>query len=122
VPGAAPRTGSPTIVGGDPHDSYKFVNNVTRGNVLAAAVSNQGEHVMPNDQDQPLSVSFRRNDGHRERIPLKDCTLAEATSAVERVFSVSEGLYTEAGIYRGNQLIEKMENHSPVRVESILIQ
>ena len=77
---------------------------------------------MPNDQYKPLSVSFRRNDGHRERIPLKDCTLAEATSAVERVFSVSEGLYTEAGIYRGNQLIEKMENNSPVRVESILIQ
>jgi hypothetical protein len=72
--------------------------------------------------DQPLSVSFRRNDGHRERIPLKDCTLSEAVSAVERVFSISEGLYTEAGIYRGNQLIEKMENHSPVRVESILIQ
>lgn len=32
--------------------------------------------------DQPLLVSFRRNDGHRERIPLKDCTLAEAVSAV----------------------------------------
>jgi uncharacterized protein (TIGR03437 family) len=32
---------------------------------------------MPNDHDQSLTVSFRRNDGHRERIPLKDCTLAE---------------------------------------------
>jgi hypothetical protein len=71
---------------------------------------------------QPLSVSFRRNDGLRERIALKDCTLAEAVSAVERVFSISEGLYTEAGIYRGNQLIEKMENPSPVRVASILVQ
>ena len=72
--------------------------------------------------DRPLSVSFRRNDGHRERIPLKDCTLAEAVSAVERVFSVSDGLYTEAEIYRGNELIETMENPSPVRVETILIQ
>jgi hypothetical protein len=29
-------------------------------------------------------------------------------SAIERIFSISEGLYTEAGIYRGNQLIETM--------------
>jgi hypothetical protein len=72
--------------------------------------------------DQPLSVSFRRNDGHRERIALKDCTLAKAVSAVERVFSLSERLYTEAEIYRGNELIETMENHSSVRVESILVQ
>ena len=54
---------------------------------------------MPNDQS--LSVSFRRNDGHRERIPLKDCTLAEAVSAVERIFSISERLYTEALTYLG---------------------
>jgi hypothetical protein len=72
--------------------------------------------------DQPLSVSFRRNDGHRERIPLTDCTLAEAVSAIERIFSISEGLYTEAEIYRGNELIETMENPSPVRVECILVQ
>ena len=72
--------------------------------------------------DQSLSVSFRRNDGHRERIALKDCTLAEAVSAVERVFSVSEYLYTEAEIYRGNELIERMENPSSVRVESIMVQ
>jgi hypothetical protein len=75
---------------------------------------------MPNDQ--PLSVSFRRNDGYCERIPLKDCTLSEAVLAVERVFHVGEHLYTEAEIYRGNQLIEKMENPPSVRVESILVQ
>ena len=75
---------------------------------------------MPNDQS--LSVSFRRNDGHRERIALKDCTLAEAMSAVERVFSISEDLYTEAEIHRGNELIETMENRSSVRLESILVQ
>ena len=69
--------------------------------------------------DQPLSVSFRRNDGHRERIPLRDCTILEAVSAIKRVFSISDGLYTEAEIYRGNELIEKMENPSSV---SILIQ
>jgi hypothetical protein len=74
---------------------------------------------MPTDHDQPLSVSFRRNDGHRERVALKDCTLAEAVSAIERVFSISDGLYTEAEIYRGNELIEKMDNPSSV---SILIQ
>jgi hypothetical protein len=51
-----------------------------------------------------------------------DCTLSEAVSAVERVFSISDGLYTKAEIYRGNELIEKMENPSSVRVESILIQ
>ena len=72
--------------------------------------------------DQPLSVSFRRNDGHRERIPLRDCTLAEAVSAIERVFSISEGLYTEAEIYRGSELIERIENPSSARVESILVQ
>ena len=72
--------------------------------------------------DQPLSVSFRRNDGHRERIPLKDCTLSEAVSALERVFSISDGLYTGAEIYRGNELIETMDNPSSGRVESVLIQ
>ena len=72
---------------------------------------------------QPLFVSFRRNDGHRERIPLiKGCTLAEAMSAIERIFSISEHIYTEAEIHRGNELIETMENHSSVRVESILVQ
>ena len=65
---------------------------------------------MPNDKS--LAVSFRRNDGHRERIPLRDCTLAEAVSAIERIFSVSEHLYTEAEIYRGNEIIERMENPS----------
>jgi hypothetical protein len=72
--------------------------------------------------DQPLSVSFRRSDGRRERISLKSCTLAEAVWAIERVFTISEGLFTEAELYRGNELIETMENHSSARVESILIQ
>ena len=66
--------------------------------------------------DQPLSVSFHRNDGHLERIPLKDCSLAEVVSAIERVFSVSEGLYSEAEIFRGNELVETMENPSSGRV------
>ena len=70
---------------------------------------------------QSLAVSFRRNDGHRERIPLKDCTLAEAMSAIERIFSISERLYTEAEIYRADELVERMENPS-VRVESIMVQ
>ena len=72
--------------------------------------------------DQLLSVSFNRNDGHLERIPLKNCSLAEAVSAIERVFGICEGLYTEAEIFRGNELIETMENPSSRPVGSILIQ
>ena len=72
--------------------------------------------------DQPLSVSFHRNDGHLERIPLRDCTLSEAVSAIERVFSISDGLYSEAEIFRGNELVETVENPSSGRVETILIQ
>jgi hypothetical protein len=42
---------------------------------------------MPNDQT--LTVYFQRNDGHRERIPLKPCTMVEAVGAIERVFHIS---------------------------------
>ena len=41
---------------------------------------------------------------------------------IQRVFYMSDGLYTKADIYRGNELVETMENHSSVRVASILIQ
>jgi hypothetical protein len=75
---------------------------------------------MPNDQS--LSVSFRRNDGLRERIRLPHGTLADAVMGIERVFYMSDGLYTKADIYRGNELIETMENPPSVRVATILIQ
>jgi hypothetical protein len=77
---------------------------------------------MPNDHDQSLAVSFRRNDGLRERIRLPHSTLADAVMGIQRVFYMSDGLYTKADIYRGNELVETMENHSSVRVASILIQ
>ena len=48
--------------------------------------------------------------------------MAEAVAAIERVFHISDGLYTTAEIYRGNELIETMENAACIRVESILIQ
>ena len=73
-------------------------------------------------KDVTLTVQFHRNDGHCERIPLRDCTLAEAISAVERVFHISDGLYTNADIYRGDILVESVENLTCVRVESILVQ
>ena len=78
------------------------------------------QHVMPNDQ--PLSVSFRRNDGHRERIRLPHSTLADAVMGIQRVFYMSDGLYTKADLYRGNELVETIQNPSPVRVSSILNQ
>jgi hypothetical protein len=46
--------------------------------------------------DRPLTVYFHRNDGHHEKIPLQRCTMAEAVAAIERVFHISNGLYTTA--------------------------
>jgi len=74
------------------------------------------------DHDQSLAVSFHRNDGHRERIRLSHGTLADTVMGIQRVFHLSDGLYTKAEIFRGNELVETMENRSSVRVESILIQ
>lgn len=71
--------------------------------------------------DRKLVVYFCRSDGYQERVPLRECTLCEAISAIERVFHISDGLYTKADIYRGDELVETVENPS-VRVESILIQ
>jgi hypothetical protein len=79
-----------------------------------------GERVMPTDR--MIIIYFYRNDGHPERIPLTDGTVAEAVLGIQRVFHMSDGLYTKAEIYRGNELVETMENPSALRVESILIQ
>ena len=68
--------------------------------------------------DVTLTVQFRRNDGHRERVLLRDCSLAEAASKIKRVFHISYGLYSKADIYRGDELIETVANPD-VRVESI---
>jgi len=72
--------------------------------------------------NRTIIIYFYRNDGHPERIPLKDGTLAEAVLGIQRVFHMSDRLYTKAEIYRGNELVETMENHSTVPVSSILLQ
>jgi len=72
--------------------------------------------------NRTIIIYFYRNDGHPERIPLTDGTLAEAVLGIQRVFHMSDGLYTKAEIYRGNELVETMENVACIRVETILIQ
>ena len=74
---------------------------------------------MPNDQ--AITIYFQRNDGESERVPLTHGTISEAVTAIHSVFYISEGLYTVAEIYQGNELVETVENPS-VRVESIMVQ
>jgi hypothetical protein len=96
-------------------------NNVTaRKCSRFSGVQHTGEHVRPTNRT--IIIYFYRIDGHPERIPLTDGTLAKAVLRIQRVFHMSDGLYTKAEICRGNELIETMENHSTVRVASILLQ
>ena len=74
---------------------------------------------MPNDRK--LIVYFHRNDGYYERVPLRECVLYEAISAIERVFHISDGLYTKADIYRGEELIETVENPVSAHAEAMLV-
>jgi len=71
---------------------------------------------------QPLTLHFHRNDDRRERVPLTHCTVAQAVDAIHKIFSISEGLYTKAEIYQGNQLVETVANARSVRAVSILVQ
>jgi hypothetical protein len=72
--------------------------------------------------DGHLTVYFHRQDDHREKMPLKQCTIAEANEAIQKIFSISEGLYTKAEVYRGTQLIETVANTWSARPVSILVQ
>jgi hypothetical protein len=72
--------------------------------------------------ERTIIICFYRNDGHRERIRLPHGTLAEAVLGIQRVFYMSDGLYTKAEIFRGDELVETMENAACIRVETILIQ
>jgi hypothetical protein len=72
--------------------------------------------------NRAIVICFYRKDGHRERIPLPQGTLAEAVMGIQRVFHISEALYTKAEILRDGELVETMENRSALRVESILTQ
>jgi hypothetical protein len=71
---------------------------------------------------QPLTLHFHRNDDRREKVPLTHCTVAEAEDAIKRIFSISDGLYTKAEIYQGNELVETVANTWSVRAVSILVQ
>ena len=71
--------------------------------------------------DDTLTIYFYRNDGEPERVPLTHGTISEAMAAIQAVFYISDGLYTAAEVYRGNELVETMENPS-VLVESIMVQ
>ena len=72
--------------------------------------------------NQAIVICFYRKDGHRERIPLRHGTLAEAVMGMQRVFHISDALCTKAEILQDGELVETMDNRSTVRVESILIQ
>ena len=72
--------------------------------------------------ERTIVIRFHRNDGHRERIPLPDGTLAEAVLGIQRVFHISDGLYARAEIFRDDELVETMENAACIRVGTILIQ
>ena len=69
---------------------------------------------MPNNES--LTIYFHRSDGEPERVPLAHGTMSEAVTAIHTVFYISEGLYTVAEIYRGSELIEKVEK--PLRSRS----
>jgi hypothetical protein len=71
---------------------------------------------------RPLTAYFHRNDDRRERVRLTHCTVAQAIEAIQRIFGISEGLYTKAEIYRGERLVETVANPSSIRVTSILVQ
>lgn len=72
--------------------------------------------------DRTIVIYFYRNDGRRERIPLTHGTLAEAVMAIQRVFHMTNGLFTKAEIFRDDELVETMENGACIRVGTILIQ
>jgi hypothetical protein len=73
---------------------------------------------MPNN----LTMFFCRNDGQRERIPLGKCSITKALEAAQRVFHISDGLYTKAELYKGDELIETLPNPASVHGGSILVQ
>jgi hypothetical protein len=70
----------------------------------------------------PLTLHFHRNDARRERVPLTRSTVAQAVDAIQRIFSISDGLYKKAEIYQGDRLIETVANTWWIRAVSILVQ
>jgi hypothetical protein len=59
---------------------------------------------------QSLTLYFYCHDDRRVRVPVTNCTVADAENAIQRIFSISEGLYTKAEIYRSNELVETVTN------------
>jgi hypothetical protein len=72
--------------------------------------------------DRTIIIYFYRNDGRRDRIPLPHGTLAEAVLGIQRVFHMSDGLYTKAEIFRDDELIETMKNAARIRAGTVLVQ
>jgi hypothetical protein len=69
-----------------------------------------------------LTVYFYLSDGHCESIPLGRCTITKALEAVQKVFGISDGLYTKAELYKDKELIETVPNPACVPFASILVQ
>jgi hypothetical protein len=73
-------------------------------------------------EDRNITIFFHLSSGPCERVPLTHGELTDALSAIQRVFYISDGLYTRAEIYRGDELVETVQNPEYVRVESLLVQ
>ena len=71
---------------------------------------------------QSLTLYFYSDDDRRVRVPVTNCTVAVAEDAIQRIFSISEGLYTQAEIYQGDELVDKVANTWSARPVSILVQ
>jgi hypothetical protein len=74
------------------------------------------------NRGQSLTLYFYCNGDRRVRVPVTDCTVAVAEDAIQRIFSISEGLYTKAEIYQGHELVETVTNTWSARPVSILVQ
>jgi hypothetical protein len=71
---------------------------------------------------QSLTLYFYCHDDRRVRVPVTNCTVAVAEDAIQRIFSISEGVYTRAEIYQGNELVDRVANTWSGRPVSILVQ
>ena len=71
---------------------------------------------------QSLTIHFHRNDDRCGRARPTHGTVEEAIEAIERIFSISDHLFTKAEIYQDDRLVETVANPSSVRVATILVQ
>jgi hypothetical protein len=69
-----------------------------------------------------LTLYFYCHDDRRVKVSVNHCTVANAEEAIQRIFSISEDVYTKAEIYRSNELVETVANTWSARPVSILVQ